>query len=683
MFKKVLIANRGEIASRIMATCREMGIRTVAIYSAADCNARHVREADEAYFIGPAPAAQSYLRIDTILEVARQSGAEAIHPGYGFLSENVRFVEECKKAGIVFIGPPASAMRLMGSKIAAKQLAISVGAPTIPGYNGENQDDTTLIIEAQHIGFPLLIKASAGGGGKGMRIVYTVNDFEEHLAGARREALASFGDATVFLERLLQNPRHIEIQVLGDIFGNLIHLGERECSIQRRHQKIVEESPSNALTPALREEMGATAVRIAKAAGYVNAGTIEFLFDTDKQFYFLEMNTRLQVEHAVTELVTGIDLVRHQLQIAAGHPLSLIQEQMSARGHAIEVRLYAEDPENNFLPSTGIVSCFIKPEGPGIRIDSGIESNDEISQFYDPMIAKLIVYGEGRIAAIERLQAALKQQAIFGVKTNAQLLLTIASHPAFQAGFTFTNFLNEYGLLGDEPANQEQEKTYLEPASSDQENLYRALLAAAMGDVVKTKENKNLKNNHTLSNPWQMLGPWRMIGETRIINYTHQGENYQVALSPSKELSRTWLVQVNSQPTETIFSTSGNDDLILLRLGTNQLHAFVHSSEVETQVIFDGRTYHFQRRQPPNVDEAVHGGNIAHSQKALTAPMAGTIIKVQVQDGERVQHRQVLVILSAMKMEHSIIAPYEGRVRRVHFHEGDVVKGGDVVVEME
>jgi 3-methylcrotonyl-CoA carboxylase alpha subunit len=683
MFKKVLIANRGEIAIRIMATCREMGIRTVAIYSVADCNARHVREADEAYFIGPAPAAQSYLRIDIILEVARQSGAEAIHPGYGFLSENVHFVEECKKAGIVFIGPAASAMRLMGSKIAAKQLAHSVGAPTIPGYNGENQDDTTLITKAQRIGFPLLIKASAGGGGKGMRIVYTVNDFEEHLAGARREALASFGDATVFLERLLQKPRHIEVQVLGDIFGNLIHLGERECSIQRRHQKIVEESPSDALTPALREEMGATAVRIAKAAGYVNAGTLEFLLDTDKQFYFLEMNTRLQVEHAVTELVTGIDLVRHQLQIAAGQPLSLIQEQISARGHAIEVRLYAEDPENNFLPSTGKVSCFIKPEGPGIRIDSGIESNDEISQFYDPMIAKLIVYGEDRTTAIERLQAALKQQAIFGVKTNAQLLLTIASHPAFQAGFTFTNFLEEYGLLGDEPAKQEQAKADPEPVSSDQENLYRALLAAAMGDLDRTKENRSLKNSHVPSNPWQMLGPWRMIGETRITNYTHQGENYQVTLSPAKELPGTWLVQVNSQPAETIFSTSGNDDFILLRLGTNQVHAFVHSSEGETQVIFDGRTYLFQRRQPPNVDTAVHGGNIAHSQKVLTAPMAGTIIKVQVQDGERVQHRQVLVILSAMKMEHSIIAPYEGRVRRVHFHEGDVVKGGAVVIEME
>src|SRR5205823_8352403 len=355
MFRKILITNRGEIAVRIMATCREMGIRTVAVYSEADSHARHVREADEIYFIGPAPAAQSYLRIDTILDVAKKSGAEAIHPGYGFLSENADFVEACERAGIIFIGPPAPAMRLMGSKIAAKQLAQSVGAPTIPGYDGESQEEAVLINEAQRIGFPLLIKASAGGGGKGMRIVQALTDFKEQLAGAQREALASFGDATVFLEHLIQNPRHVEIQVLGDIFGNLVYLGERECSIQRRHQKIVEESPSVALTPALRAKMGAAAVRIARAAGYINAGTIEFILDADGNFYFLEMNTRLQLEHPVSELVTGIDLVRHQLLIAAGQPLQLTQDKISPRGHAIEMRLYAEDPGQNFLPSTGSV----------------------------------------------------------------------------------------------------------------------------------------------------------------------------------------------------------------------------------------------------------------------------------------------------------------------------------------
>src|SRR5438105_10993407 len=372
MFTKILIANRGEIAVRIMATCREMGIRTVAVYSEADRNALHVREANEAYAIGPPPAAQSYLDTDRIIEVAKKSGAQAIHPGYGFLAENTALVEACEDAGVIFIGPPPSAMRLMGSKIAAKQLAVSVNAPVIPGYNGESQDDVVLRQEAERISFPLLIKASAGGGGKGMREVYAATDFAEQLAGARREALASFGDGTVFLERLIQQPRHVEIQVLGDTFGNLIHLGERECSIQRRHQKIVEESPSVALTPALRAEMGAAAVRIARAAGYTNAGTIEFILDTDRNFYFLEMNTRLQVEHPVTELVTGIDLVRHQLLIAAGERLHLSQEQIIQRGHAIEVRLYAEDPSHDFLPSSGTIEQFQEPQGPGIRVDSGV-----------------------------------------------------------------------------------------------------------------------------------------------------------------------------------------------------------------------------------------------------------------------------------------------------------------------
>ena len=681
MFKKILIANRGEIAIRIMATCREMGIHTVAVYSAADCNAYHVREADEAYFIGPGPATQSYLRIDTILGIARMSGAEAIHPGYGFLSENANFADECIKSGIVFIGPPASAMRLMGSKIAAKQLAHTVGAPTIPGYNGENQEDDTLFAAAQRIGLPLLIKASAGGGGKGMRIVRTIKDLKEQLHSARREALASFGDATIFLERLLEQPRHIEIQVLGDTFGNLIHLGERECSIQRRHQKIVEESPSVALTPALREEMGAVAVRIARAAGYVNAGTLEFLLDTDNQFYFLEMNTRLQVEHPVTELVTGIDLVRHQLQIADGQLLSLTQEQVNARGHAIEVRLYAEDSENDFLPSTGTVARFVKPEGPGIRVDSGIDSNDEISQFYDPMIAKLIVYGEDRPAAIERLKAALKQQAIFGVKTNAQLLLAISMHPAFQAGLTFTNFLEAFGLLGAEP--KQATKNELEQYPTHQESLYHALIAAALFEVPWHYEYRSLKNGHQPINPWQSLGPWRMIGETITTNYTFQGEKHQVALSRSGETPDACLVQVDSRPAQTVLTIFGTNDFVLLRFGTNQVHAYVHTSESEVQVILNGKLYLFEKRQPPNVDKSAHGIDKVHSQKVLTAPMAGTIIKVQVRDGEAVQHRQVLVILSAMKMEHSIIAPYDGKVRRVHYHEGEVVKGGAVIVEME
>ena len=676
MFKKILIANRGEIAIRIMATCREMGIRTVAVYSDADRSAQHAREADETYYIGPAPASQSYLGISIILDVAKESGAEAIHPGYGFLAENAAFVEACEKAGIIFIGPPASAMRLMGSKIAAKQLAQSVGAPTIPGYNGESQDDMVLMSEAQRIGFPLLIKASAGGGGKGMREVHAAADFKEQLAGARREAQAAFGDATVFLERFVQQPRHVEIQVLGDTFGNLIHLGERECSIQRRYQKIVEESPSVALTPALREEMGAAAVRIAKAAGYVNAGTLEFMLDTGKRFYFLEMNTRLQVEHPVTELVTGIDLVRHQLQIAAGQPLGLIQEQISPRGHAIEVRLYAEDPENNFIPSTGTVTRLVKPGGPGIRVDSGIEGGDEITQYYDPMIAKLIVYGENRATAIDRLQAALRQAAVFGVKTNVALLSAIVEHPAFREGRTFTSFLEEYGLDGETSRARE-------PEALQEGSLHVALSAAALLDMTSNTGDTALWNGQTPPNPWHTLGPWRMAGASRSVSYSYQGEKHSVAISPAHDIPGAWSVQVDAHPVEVISCIFGNDDLVLLRWGTRQIRTFVQRYEGETQVIVDGQTYRFERRRPPNVDAAARSGNVAHSQKALTAPMAGTIVKVQARDGDSVEHRQVLVILSAMKMEHTIAAPYAGKVRHVYYQEGDVVKGGAVIVEME
>ncbi len=671
MFKKVLIDNRGEIAVRIMATCREMGIRTVAVYSEADRNAMHVRIADEAYYIGPAPAAQSYLRVDTILEIAQRSGAEAIHPGYGFLSENAAFVEACNAAGIVFIGPPADAMRLMGSKIAAKQLARSVDAPTIPGYNGESQDDEVLEREAAHIGFPLLIKASAGGGGKGMREVHYPRDFLEQLAGARREALASFGDGTVFLERLIQQPRHVEIQVLGDTFGNLIHLGERECSIQRRHQKIVEESPSVALTSALRAEMGAAAVRIAKAAGYVNAGTMEFILDDDKHFYFLEMNTRLQVEHPVTEFVTGLDLVRHQLLIAAGQPLQLVQEQVGPRGHAIATRLYAEDPDQNFLPSTGMVTHFVQPHGPGIRVDSGIESGDEITQYYDPMVAKIIVYAENRPAAIERMRNALEQCAVFGVKTNAPLLHTIVTHPAFKKGDTHTSFLDEYGLIGN---------TASQAALPDM-----ALVAAALYDVLGNKESR-VASNHAPTiamNPWKMLGPWRMIGEARRVTYTFQDKSHTIAVSPARDEEEHWQVQLDTHATIQVQCTLDHNGLVLVRQGENQTHAYVQRSDSETQVALHGYMYRLQHPQPPDVDITAHGGSTASAQKALTAPMAGTIIKVQAHEGDAVAQRQVLVILSAMKMEHTIMAPYEGKVRRVYYQEGDVVKGGATIVEME
>jgi 3-methylcrotonyl-CoA carboxylase alpha subunit len=671
MFKKILIANRGEIAVRIMATCREMGIATVAVYSEADRTACHVREADEAYEIGPAPAGQSYLRIEKIIEAAQASGAQAIHPGYGFLSENATFVEACEAAGIVFIGPPAAAMRLMGSKIAAKQLARSVDAPTIPGYNGESQDDTILLREALHIGFPLLIKASAGGGGKGMREVHTEADFLDQLAGARREALASFGDATVFLERLLLRPRHIEIQILGDVHGNLIHLGERECSIQRRHQKVIEESPSVALNPALRAEMGAAAVRIARAAGYMNAGTLEFMLEEDQRFYFLEMNTRLQVEHPVTELVTGLDLVRHQLLIAAGQPLELKQEEMYPRGHAIEVRLYAEDPRQNFLPSTGTIAQFRAPDGPGVRVDSGIADGDEITQFYDPMIAKLIVSGENRPAAIDRLRRALRSTVVFGVTTNLSLLQAIVEQPAYREGQTYTSFLEEHGLL--EAAE----------LSDGERDLTDALYAAALLELTGPEGKRRAEHGQQARNPWQSLGPWRMVGEARTVTYEYQEKRYRIGISPLTGPVEGWQVRINGERAETLSYTIGPAHLLLLRRGSRQVRVYLLRQVNETLVSIHGQVFHLAHRQPPDVESAALGGSSGHAQKALTAPMAGTIVKVSVHDGQEVEQRQVLVILTAMKMEHTIAAPHAGRVRHVHYKEGDVVKGGAVLVEME
>ncbi len=666
MFKKILIANRGEIAVRIMATCREMGIHTVAAYSDVDRNARHVRIADEAYAIGPAPATQSYLSIEKLLAVAKQSGAEAIHPGYGFLSENAEFVEACEQVGIVFIGPSARAMRIMGGKISAKQIAHSVNTPTVPGYAGESQDETVLFNEAQRIGFPLLIKASAGGGGKGMREVHTASAFLEQLAGAKREASAAFGDNTIFLERLIQQPRHIEIQVLGDKYGHMVHLGERECSIQRRHQKIVEESPSVALTPELRAEMGAAAVRIAQAAGYVNAGTMEFIFDTDGHYYFLEMNTRLQVEHPVTELVTGLDLVRHQVLIASGEPLTLQQNQITSRGHALEVRIYAEDAEHDFLPSTGTVTNFILPEGPGVRVDNGVEDGDEITQFYDPMIAKLIVSAENRDAAITRLQRALEQSALFGVTTNIPLLRRIALHPAFRAGQTHTEFLSEHQLL----------------APSTEKNLPQTILiAAALHEATQTREQGH--TNGTNPWTWKTLGQWRGIGATRHSTYYYKEQVYRVSLTQSSE-ANIWKASIDEHVCGTFEATQENGTLLLLRQEEQLTHLYISIGEKgETQVLLNGTLYRLTRALPPDVDAATHGGSMVRSQKTLIAPMAGTIVKVRVRDGEVVAAQQVLVILSAMKMEHTILAPHEGKVRHVHYQEGAVVRGGAVIVEME
>jgi len=494
MFKKILIANRGEIAVRIVRTCQEMGIATVAVYSDADRQALHALSADEAVPIGPAEPSQSYLSIDRIVSAVKQTGAEAVHPGYGFLAENADFAARCEQEGIVFIGPPAEVIRSLGDKITARQIMQKSGVPIIPGMLEAAHDPAAWVARAEAIGFPLLIKASAGGGGKGMRIVLAPADLAEACRAASREAAAAFGDGTVYLEKFLPKSRHVEIQILADRKGHTIHLFERECSIQRRHQKIIEETPSPALTPALRAAMGRAAVAAARAAGYVNAGTVEFILDPEGRFYFLEVNTRLQVEHPITEMITGLDLVRHQIEIAAGRPLALTQEDVSRRGHAIECRIYAEDPEQNFMPSPGRIAFFQEPTGPGIRNDCGVYAGFEVPVEYDPILSKLVVHAETRELAIRRMIRALKSYAVLGVKTPIDFLLDVLASAPFQAGETYTDFIATHF------ADWAPERQALELAAV-------AYLADAMAPKARPA-GRAAQAAHP--GPWHTLKHWRL-----------------------------------------------------------------------------------------------------------------------------------------------------------------------------
>jgi 3-methylcrotonyl-CoA carboxylase alpha subunit len=493
LFRKILIANRGEIAVRIARTCRAMGIPTAAVYSEADRGALHTREADEALAIGPAEALRSYLDVDAILAAVRRCGADAVHPGYGFLSQNGAFADAVAGAGATFIGPPGDVHRLMGDKKGARRLMAAAGVPVVPGYDGDDQSDATLATEAEAIGWPVMIKPSRGGGGKGMRVVTGADAFASALAASRREARSAFGDDVVVLERFVRRPRHVEVQVIGDSQGTLLHLLERECSIQRRHQKVVEETPSPALTPELREALCAAGVAAARAAAYVNAGTVEFLLDPEGRFYFLEMNTRLQVEHPVTEAVTGVDLVRLQIEVAAGLPLALRQQDVTARGHALECRLYAEDPEHDDLPSPGRVLLLAAPEGPGVRFDSGIATGSDVSVHYDPMLAKVITWGSDRAAALERMTAALERTAVLGVVTNLERLRSILAHPAFRAGELHTGFLEEH----------------LQALTPRRSPPLEALAAVA-AVLHSTPALAGNGSRPVAPDPWTALGAWRL-----------------------------------------------------------------------------------------------------------------------------------------------------------------------------
>jgi len=492
MFKKVLVANRGEIAVRILRACHERGLATVAVYSEADRTALHVRYADEAYYIGPAPSRESYLRIDKIIDVAKKARATAIHPGYGFLAENPAFARACAEAGIVFIGPPPEAMVAMGDKVIARQTVKAAGVPVVPGTE-EGISDEQALAAANQLGFPLLIKAAAGGGGKGMRVVRNPDELARALGAARREAMGAFGDDRIYLEKLIENARHIEFQILADHHGNTIHLGERECSIQRRHQKLIEEAPSVALNEGLRQKMGELAVKAAQAVGYVNAGTIEFLLDQNNNYYFLEMNTRLQVEHPVTEMVTGIDIVKEQLRIAAGRKLRYTQEDVKINGHAIECRITSEDPFNNFLPSSGRVTALTEPTGPGVRLESGVYEGMEVSLFYDPLLAKLLAWGETRAEAILRMRRALNEYRIIGVHTSIPVHLQIMNSPSFIGGQFDTTFL---------------EHRFTPSSAGDGQYMHLAAIVAAM----LFHERRQHATTRIMTTANQNSSPWKIAG---------------------------------------------------------------------------------------------------------------------------------------------------------------------------
>ena len=660
MFTKILIANRGEIACRVIATCRRLGIRTVAVYSEADAGSRHVRLADEAYCVGPAASRESYLRADRILEVARQSGAQAVHPGYGFLSENEGFAEACAAAGVVFIGPPVSAIHAMGSKSAAKALMEKAGVPLVLGYHGDRQEPAFLRSQADRIGYPVLIKASAGGGGKGMRVVERSEDFEAALASCQREASASFGDDRVLIEKYLVRPRHIEIQVFGDSQGQVIHLHERDCSAQRRHQKVVEEAPAPGMTAERRAAMGKAACDAARAVGYVGAGTVEFIADPSGSFYFMEMNTRLQVEHPVTEMITGQDLVEWQLRVAAGQPLPLAQEQVPLRGHSIEVRVYAEEPEKGFLPSIGrLVHCAPPAASSNVRIDPGVEQGDEISPHYDPMIAKLIVWDENRERATERMLAALSQFQIVGVGNNIAFLSRLVGHAEFRAGTVDT------GLIAREGEALLTADTGLPPAAA----------AEAAARWTATQEQRRLREKAAASldlhSPWGVADGWRINADLgRRLAFSAGGQRRELSL----QYGRRGL----SIDGEAVRISTAAHGALRYAVGERHAEATVVALGEQLHVFLGGRHWAMSLEDP-----LAHAGEEQDAHGGLSAPMPGKIVALLVEPGAEVEKGAPLLVMEAMKMEHTLCAPSKGVVQAFLAAAGEQVKDGMELVDFK
>jgi acetyl-CoA carboxylase biotin carboxylase subunit len=658
-FRKILVANRGEIALRVMRSCRSMGILTVAVYSDADADAPHVRFAGEAVHLGAAPAKESYLRIEKIVEAAKRTGVDAIHPGYGFLSENAKFAESCAAAGIVFIGPPPQAIRQMGSKSAARRLVASTGVPIVPGYDGEDQNVETLRAQMIKIGFPVLIKASAGGGGKGMRVAQSESEVEESVEAARREAEKAFGDGSLLLEKYVEGARHVEVQILGDERGNLVHLFERDCSLQRRHQKIIEESPSPAVSDELRRAMGEAAVAVGRAIGYTNAGTVEFILAPSGEFYFIEVNTRLQVEHPVTEMVTGLDLVKLQIEIAEGKPLPFAQADLKTSGHAIEARLYAEDPTNNFLPSTGRLHDWSLPDSiEGLRIDTGVGQGMEIGIHYDPILAKLITHGEDRDAAIRKLVYALRQSAIQGLRTNRDFLIRLLEHQRFKQGKAHTGFVAEH---------------LSELSSGGDSQLNQASLIAAvlylqkqwrLSDDLLTELPPSYRNN-----PYRDPSVRLEIGEDRVEVSWRPG---RVGGFDVKVFDSTVAAQVLSfEPCE-----PGAPGVI--RIAIDGIQRSFKITEIGAELYVHSTLGSSVVRRAPRhpIPQA------ASDQGSANSPMPGQVLKVLVEAGQKVSAGDPLIILEAMKMEHTMRATVDGVVESILVGNGEVVGPGQLLVQI-
>ncbi|MEI6858359.1 MAG: acetyl/propionyl/methylcrotonyl-CoA carboxylase subunit alpha [Shewanella sp.] len=686
LIKKLLIANRGEIACRIIKTAKAMGIHTVALYSDADVNSRHVALADESFYLGGSAPADSYLKADLIIDIAKKSGAQAIHPGYGFLSENAEFARKCEQAGVIFVGPTADAIESMGSKSAAKDIMGAANVPLVPGYHGDAQDDTLLVKEANKMGFPLLIKASYGGGGKGMRIVESSNEVLENIHSARREATSSFGNDKLLMERYLRQPRHVEVQIFADNYGNCIYLSDRDCSIQRRHQKVVEEAPAPDLSDELRAQMGKAAVAAAKAIDYRGAGTIEFLLDTDNCFYFMEMNTRLQVEHPVTEMVTGQDLVKWQLMIASGSHLPLSQDEVRIHGHSFEVRIYAEDPQNDFLPASGKLNFLREPQqSQFVRIDSGIRENDVISNFYDPMISKLIVWDESRPKALQRMVHSLKSYQICGLKHNIEFLTNITEHKAFSDAHFSTDFIERYG---DELTNRRLS------ASNDEQN---ALALAALYQICarKVAAKKSAVNSHDPYSPWGTVSGFRLnsgsvhpislLDDKQQIQHLEASELmiagqsvYQVKIGDKTYVLEGEIVD-EVLHAEIAIKDEHNPSVKSLNIRESRHKITVPVSQIgeDFTLFINASSYHYREVQTElvEVEECL--------EDKLKAPMNGTIVTLLVKQGEAVTAGQGLIVMEAMKMEYTIESPFDGVVSAFFFEPGELVTDGTILVDVE